>query len=106
MKKARQEQGFTLVEMLVVLFIIGIIIAIALPNFLSATKKANLQADKANRRMITMQVENFYLDHGKYPTSIQQLVQAKYLRSVPKCPGDAGNYQLIKKGEEIEVTCK
>jgi competence protein ComGC len=92
--------------MLVVLFIIGIIIAIALPNFLSATKKANLQADKANRRMIMMQVENFYLDHGTYPNSIHQLVQAKYLRSVPKCPGDAGSYQLINKSGEMDVTCK
>jgi type II secretion system protein G len=104
MKKT--EQGFTLVEMLVVLFIIGIIIAIALPNFIQASQKANVQADKANRRMISMQVENYYLDFGVYPVTIQQLVAKKYLRSVPKCPGDKGTYQLVKKSGDVQVLCQ
>lgn len=102
----KTEKGFTLVEMLVVLFIIGIIIAIALPNFIEASKKANIQADKANRRMIGMQVDNYYLDHGKYPKSIRDLVVHKYLRTVPDCPGDAGKYQLINKSGEIQVVCR
>jgi type II secretion system protein G len=106
MMKKKSEQGFTLVEMLVVLFIIGIIIAIALPNFISASKKANVQADKANRRMITMQIDNYYLDFGVYPKTIQELVTKKYLRSVPSCPGDAGTYRLVKKQEEIQIVCQ
>ncbi|WP_028775377.1 competence type IV pilus major pilin ComGC [Shimazuella kribbensis] len=104
--KNNTENGFTLVEMLVVLFIIGIIIAIALPNFIQASKKANIHADKANRRMISMQVENYYLDKGKYPNSIQVLVTEKYLRAVPDCPGDAGKYKLIHKSGEIQVICQ
>jgi prepilin-type N-terminal cleavage/methylation domain-containing protein len=105
----KQEQGFTLVEMLVVLFIIGIIIAIALPNFIEASKKANKHADGANRRMITMQIDNFYLDHGTYPKNMAELVAGKYLRSVPDCPGDAGKYVLVKgaKGqEETQIVCR
>jgi type II secretion system protein G len=104
--KNKTEKGFTLVEMLVVLFIIGIIIAIALPNFIQASKKANIQADKANRRMISMQVENYYLDTGSYPSNIQVLVKQKYLRTVPDCPGDAGKYKLIHKSGEIQVICQ
>ncbi len=104
----KQEEGFTLVEMLVVLFIIGIIIAIALPNFIEASKKANQQADRANRRMISMQIDNYYLDHGFYPKNIAELVAGKYLRSVPDCPGDAGKYVLVggKGKEEIQIACR
>lgn len=105
----KKEQGFTLIEMLVVLFIIGVIIAIALPNFIEASKKANLQADRANRRMISMQVDNYFLDHGIYPKSIAQLVSGKYLHSVPDCPGDTGKYALVsspKGSEEIQIVCR
>lgn len=109
MKKDVGEQGFTLMEMLIVLFIIGVIIAIALPNLKSAGERARDKADLANRRMIGSQADNFYLERGRYPATVQELVNAGYLRTVPTCPGGKGQY-VIRPGAQLpaqqRVTCR
>ena len=105
-KQANDETGFTLIEMLVVIFIIGVIIAIALPNFMSAGEKAQQRADEANRRLISAQADNYYLENGEYPSSVGDLVKKGYLRSVPKCPGGKGEYKINKaKNAPDRVTC-
>ncbi len=50
MKKMQNKKGFTLMEMLIVVAIIAILVAIAIPTFSSALDKANIAADKANIR--------------------------------------------------------
>ena len=105
----REEQGFTLMEMLIVLFIIGVIIAIALPNLKSAGERARDKADLANRRMIGSQADNFYLEHGRYPKSVQELVKHGYLREVPSCPGGKGRYVIHGGGQipaQQRVSCR
>jgi prepilin-type N-terminal cleavage/methylation domain-containing protein len=105
----QDERGFTLVEMLVVLFIIGIILAIALPNFLAAGEKAQNRADEANRKLILAQAENYFLEYGEYPPSVDELIKKGYLRSVPSCPAGKGKY-VIHTGKNVSddkrVTCK
>lgn len=104
-KYAKNERGFTLVEMLVVIFIIGVIITIALPNFMSAGEKAQQRADEANKRLISAQADNYYLENGEYPNSVEELVRKGYLRSVPSCPGK-GVYK-INRGKDVaeRVSC-
>ncbi|SHE63807.1 competence protein ComGC/general secretion pathway protein G [Seinonella peptonophila] len=100
MKRRFDEQGFTLIEMLIVLFIIGIIIAIALPNLKTAGERARDKADLANRRMIGAQADNYYLEYGTYPASVDELVKKGYLRKVPPCPGGKGKY-VINRSEKV-----
>lgn len=88
------EQGFTLIEMVVVLFIIGIIIAIALPNLKSVGETAIERADQVNRQLISSQADQYYLEFGRYPKSVDELVKQKFLHSVPKCPGGKGVYVI------------
>ncbi|MFC7442253.1 competence type IV pilus major pilin ComGC [Laceyella putida] len=80
------ERGFTLMEMILVVFIIGVILAIAIPNLRAAGEKAKRQADRANRHMISAQADNYYLEYGEYPSEVEELVKRGYLRSAPKCP--------------------
>lgn len=80
------QRGFTLMEMIIVVFIIGVILAIAMPNLRVAGMKAQEQADRANRQMIGAQADNYYLEYGKYPAKVEELVKRGYLRSAPKCP--------------------
>lgn len=80
--------------MLVVLFVIGIILAIAIPNLRTAGESAQQKADQANRRLISAQVEQYYLEHGSYPKNVQILVKEGYLQAVPSCPKGKGDYVI------------
>ena len=69
----RDQRGLTLIEMLVVLFIIGVIVAIALPNLKAAGETAQEKACAANRGLIGAQADNFFLEVGRYPKGVAEL---------------------------------
>lgn len=101
----KDERGFTLIEMLVVLFVIAVIIAIALPNLKAAGESAQEKSCDANRKLIGAQADNYYLEMGSYPNSVQQLHRRGYLRTVPTCPAK-GNYSIHPNASvEKRVKC-
>jgi len=63
---ARDEAGFTLIEILIVLVIIGVLLAIAVPSYLGYKDRANRGAAEANVRSAAPAVEAYYADHGTY----------------------------------------
>ncbi|OYD07862.1 competence type IV pilus major pilin ComGC [Paludifilum halophilum] len=103
-KELDNQRGFTLIEMLVVLFVIGVIIAIALPNLKAAGESAQERACAANRKLIGSQADNYFLELGSYPSSVQQLKRRGYLRTLPECPAK-GNY-TIQKSASVEKRVK
>ena len=80
------KRGFTLVEILIVMTLIGILVAIAIPNFSRSTIRAREAVLKENLHQIRTAINNFYMDKKKYPTALEDLVVNKYLRSVPVDP--------------------
>ena len=78
--------GFTLLELITVVAIIGILVGIALPNYKTAiiqSKEAVLKEDLFRFRDV---IDQYYADKGKYPASLDALVDEGYLRKVPADP--------------------
>lgn len=68
-KRLRDDRGFTLVELLVVVVIIGILVAIAIPIFLNQRAAAQDRAVESDIRNAIPVMETYYADHGAYPDS-------------------------------------
>jgi len=83
--KMKKTSGFTLIELMIVVAIIGILAAIAIPKFASLIRKSNEGATKGNLGTIRSALSIYYGDiEGQYPMDLAYLtVNGKYLASVP-----------------------
>lgn len=80
------ERGFTLVELLVVVAIIGILAAVAVGNYQRSIRKAQEAALAQNLYTMRTQINNYFADKQRYPSDLQSLVEDRYLREVPIDP--------------------
>jgi len=86
MKDLRGRRGFTLIEMIIVFTMIGILVGLALPQFKNAARKARESTLKEDLTILRTQIERYFTDKSKYPSSLQTLVDDKYLRKIPVDP--------------------
>ena len=85
-KAKKNQKGFTLVELMVVVVIIGILVAIAIPVYNNTLANAKEKADKANVRIIEGAVAMYLSEKGKLPDDLKELVTAGYLAKEPVSP--------------------
>src|SRR5262247_959932 len=78
--------GFTLVELLVVLAIIGTLLMIAVPRYYASVEKSKEAVLRENLFQMRDAIGKYYGDKGKYPESVEALATEKYLRKVPVDP--------------------
>lgn len=80
------KKGFTIIELLIVITIIGILLTIAQPTYKSSVKRAKETVLKENLFAMRSAIDQYYADNGSYPMTLDDLVQKGYLRSIPKDP--------------------
>jgi general secretion pathway protein G len=80
------EEGFTLIELIVVVTIVGILLGIALPNYRAAILQAKEAVLKEDLFRFRDSIDQYQADKGKYPASLDALVTDGYLRGIPKDP--------------------
>src|SRR5438128_11147435 len=73
MRTRRRESGFTLIEMMVVMVIIGLLVALVGPNLIGQGEKAKVKAARAQIEMLGTSLDTFRLDVGRYPTTQEGL---------------------------------
>jgi prepilin-type N-terminal cleavage/methylation domain-containing protein len=81
-KRLRSEKGFTLIELLVVMIILAILMAVAIPSYLSFRDRANKSAAGADLRSAIPSVEAFFSDHGTYAGMTVGFLQTAYDQSI------------------------
>ncbi|MDI6889834.1 MAG: type II secretion system major pseudopilin GspG [Thermodesulfovibrionales bacterium] len=119
MKRLKQnnQRGFTLIEILIVVAIIGLIASLIAPNLLGRFEKSKEEITKAQVEMLSSSVQSFILDVGMCPNSLNELItsddpkwRGPYLskKEIPldpwgkeyqyKCPGEHGPFDLYSLG--------
>jgi general secretion pathway protein G len=78
--------GFTLIELLVVMAIIAVLLTIALPRYFHSVDKAKEAVLKEDLAQMRIAIDQYHADRGKYPDRLEDLVDKKYLRSIPPDP--------------------
>lgn len=118
-KTIRSEAGFTLIEILIVVIIIGFIASLVAPNLLGRFERSKEEIAKAQVEMLSSAVQSFVLDIGKCPLSLNELLSSTgskwrgpYLskQTLPldpwnrdyqyKCPGEHGVFDLYSLGPD------
>jgi len=84
--RSGRGSGFTLIELIIVVAIIGILATIAVPAMRTAPQRARESALKEDLYTMRSCLDQFHADRGRYPASLDEVVSMGYLRSVPVDP--------------------
>jgi general secretion pathway protein G len=86
MKRASHSAGFTLMELIIVIAVVGILATIALPALKDVPRRAAESVLKTDLRIFRDVIDQYHGDKGHYPPTLETLVEAGYLRDLPRDP--------------------
>lgn len=86
MTKIGRSSGFTLIELLVVLAIIALLLTLAVPRYFQTIDASKETILAENLHATRDAIDKFYGDTGRYPDALEELVEKRYLRSMPVDP--------------------
>jgi general secretion pathway protein G len=81
-----KSAGFTLIELIIVMAIIGVLAVVAIPSFVGAIKQAREAVLKEDLQVMRTAIDSYTIDKQKAPQSLEDLIQEGYLREIPVDP--------------------
>lgn len=86
LSRGRRPHGYTIIELLIVMTIIGILASISVPSYLRSLVKARESVLMEDLYQMRRATDAYYADNAKYPDSLDDLVNKRYLRGIPTDP--------------------
>ncbi|MGM8213490.1 competence type IV pilus major pilin ComGC [Virgibacillus sp. W0430] len=80
----KNNRGFTLIEMLIVLLVITVLIVLLIPNLSNKTEEVHSKGCDALAATVQAQVDAFYLEENNYPATLEELESASYITAEQK----------------------
>ena len=111
----KMQKGFTLVEIMIVVAIIAILAAIAIPNFVAYRRESQEKACRGNMKTIQVAAETYYTTNPKAttigPSELIKsdgtgLLKGKAASDMPTCPLDGTAYTITLENNMVTVTCE
>ena len=107
-KRTKGDKGFTLIELIVVIAVLGVLATLIIPRVVGVKSKAETAAMEANEKIIKNALERYYLKHETYPEKLKDLVDERYLDEIPdgfvnhgdKIPDDFENYYVYEQEDD------
>jgi prepilin-type N-terminal cleavage/methylation domain-containing protein len=98
-KRTKGDKGFTLIELIVVIAVLGVLATLIIPKVVGVKSDAETKAMDANARIIKNALERYYLEHGTYPERLEEL-EGGYLDKIP------GSFKYTPKnnGKDYDLT--
>lgn len=85
-RRRGRQGGFTLIELIVVMAIVALLVSIAAPRYLQSIDRAREATLRSSLAVMREAIDRYAADRGRYPDSLQDLVDTRYLRSLPEDP--------------------
>ncbi|MDR3776709.1 MAG: prepilin-type N-terminal cleavage/methylation domain-containing protein [Terracidiphilus sp.] len=82
----KQDAGFTLIELMIVMAIIGVLAVVAVPSYVSALKHAREAVLKEDLHVLRSAIDSYTMDKQKAPQTLDDLIQDGYLKTIPEDP--------------------
>ncbi len=103
------SRGFTMIELVIVMAMLGLLLSLALPQYMATLERGREQVLQQNLATMREALDKFYGDRGRYPDTLEDLVTQRYLRAIPVDPfTEAPNWVVVApkdsaKGGVIDV---